>query len=169
ADTAQEFIDYLKTHPGDLDFGSPGNGSSPHLAGELFKEMAGVDAVHIPYRGAAPAMRDLLGGQIDFMFDPGIGLASVEAGKLKLLAIGSILRPPRLPHVPTPHEAVLTSFTADTYFGFYAPAGTPPEISQKINPATDKIVDTENFRKTLAEIGAEHAPITPDEFHQKAV
>src|SRR5690606_13588004 len=169
ANTVQEFIDYLKKHPGELDFGSPGNGSSPHLAGELFKEMAGVDAVHIPYRGAAPAMRDLLGGQIDFMFDPGIGLASVEAGKLKLLAIGSMQRSTRFPDVPTLHEAGLTNFDADTYFGFYAPAGTPPEIIQKMNTEINKIVESEDFRKTLAVIGAEPAPMTPDEFHQKAV
>lgn len=167
--TVQEFIDYLKKHPGELDFGSPGNGSSPHLAGELFKEMAGVDAVHIPYRGAAPAMRDLLGGQIDFMFDPGIGLASVEAGKLKLLAIGSMKRSTRFPDVPTLHEAGLTNFDADTYFGFYAPAGTPPEIIQKMNTEINKIVKSEDFKKTLAVIGAEPAPMTPEEFHQKAV
>jgi len=167
--TVQEFIDHLKEHPGELDFGSPGNGSSPHLAGELFKEMAGVDAVHIPYRGAAPAMRDLLGGQIDFMFDPGIGLASVEAGKLKLLAIGSMQRSTRFPDVPTLHEAGLTNFDADTYFGFYAPAGTPPEIIQKMNTEINKIVASEDFKNTLAVIGAEPAPMTPEEFHQKAV
>jgi len=165
----QEFIDYLKKNPGKLNYGSPGNGSSPHLAGELFKEKAGVDAVHIPYRGAAPAMRDLLGGQIDFMFDPGIGLSSVEAGKLKLLAIGSMQRSTLFPDVPTLHEAGLTDFDADTFFGFYAPAGTPPEIIQKMNAEINKIVQSDDFRKTLAVMGAEPAPMTPEEFGQKAV
>ncbi|WP_397473876.1 Bug family tripartite tricarboxylate transporter substrate binding protein [Pusillimonas sp.] len=165
----QEFIDYLKKNPGKLNYGSPGNGSSPHLAGELFKELADVDAVHIPYRGAAPAMRDLLGGQIDFMFDPGIGLSSVEAGKLNLLAIGSMKRSSRFPDIPTLDEAGLTNFDADTYFGFYAPAGTPPEIIQKMNTEINKIVKSEKFKETLSAIGAEPEPMTPDEFHQKAV
>lgn len=168
ANNVQEFIDYLKKNPGKLNYGSPGNGSSPHLAGELFKERAGVDAVHVPYRGAAPAMRDLLGGQIDFMFDPGIGLASVEAGKLKLLAIGSSKRSTRFPDVPTLHEAGLTDFNADTYFGFYAPAGTPADIIKKMNTEVNKIVNSEDFKKTLAVMGAEPAPMTPDEFGQKA-
>lgn len=168
-DNVQEFIDYLKKNPGKLNYGSPGNGSSPHLAGELFKQSAGVDAVHIPYRGAAPAMRDLLGGQIDFMFDPGLGLASVEAGKLKLLAIGSMQRSTRFPDVPTLHEAGLADFNADTYFGFYAPAGTPPEIIQKMNTEINKIVKSDKFKETLAVIGAEPSPMTPEEFHQKAV
>lgn len=169
ANTVQEFIDYLKQNPGKLNYGSPGNGSSPHLAGELFKEKAGVDAVHIPYRGAAPAMRDLLGGQIDFMFDPGIGLASVEADKLKLLAVGSMKRSSRFPDVPTLHEAGLTNFDADTFFGFYAPAGTPPEIIEKMNTEINKIVRSDQFKKTLAVMGAEPAPMTPQEFGQKAV
>lgn len=165
----QEFIDYLKKHPGELNYGSPGNGSSPHLAGELFKELAGVDAVHVPYRGAAPAMRDLLGGQIEFMFDPGIGLSSVEAGKLNLLAIGSLKRSSRFPDVPTLDEAGLTGFDADTYFGFYAPAGTPPEIIQKMNTEINKIVNSDKFKETLSVIGAEPAAMTPEEFHQKSV
>lgn len=165
----QEFIDYLKKNPGKLNYGSPGNGSSPHLAGELFKDMAGVDAVHVPYRGAAPAMRDLLGGQIEFMFDPGIGLASVEAGKLKLLAIGSMHRSSRFPDVPTLNEAGLTGFDADTFFGFYAPAGTPPEVIEKMNAEVNKIVRSDAFKETLAVMGAEPAPMTPQEFGQKAV
>lgn len=169
ANNVQEFIDYLKKNPGKLNYGSPGNGSSPHLAGELFKQLADVDAVHVPYRGAAPAMRDLLGGQIEFMFDPGIGLESVEAGKLKLLAIGSMQRSTRFPDVPTLNEAGLANFDADTYFGFYAPAGTPPEVIQKMNTEINKIVNSDEFKKTLSSIGAEPAPMTPEEFHQKAV
>lgn len=168
ANNVQEFIDYLKKNPGKLNYGSPGNGSSPHLAGELFKEKAGVDAVHIPFRGAAPAMRDLLGGQIDFMFDPGIGLANVEAGKLKLLAIGSSKRSTRFPDVPTLHEAGLSDFNADTYFGFYAPAGTPDEIITKMNTEINKIVRSDDFKATLAVMGAEPAAMTPEEFGQKA-
>ena len=97
ADNIKDFIAYVKANPGKLSYGSPGSGSSPHLAGEMFKSQAGLFAVHVPYRGAAPALQDLLAGQLDYYFDPGIGLQQVKAGKLKLLAVGS---PKRSPHVP---------------------------------------------------------------------
>jgi tripartite-type tricarboxylate transporter receptor subunit TctC len=97
----KELIGYIKTNPGKLSYGSAGNGSSPHLAGEMFKSQAGLFAVHVPYRGAAPALVDLLAGQIDYYFDPGIGLNQVRAGKLKLLAVGSMKRSPLFPNVPT--------------------------------------------------------------------
>ncbi|MES2954618.1 MAG: tripartite tricarboxylate transporter substrate-binding protein, partial [Pseudomonadota bacterium] len=93
----KEFLAYIKANPGKLSFGSPGNGSSPHLATEMMKIQTNTFAVHVPYRGAAPAMQDLLGGQLDFMFDPGIGLQHVKAGKLKLLAVGSSKRSPLFP------------------------------------------------------------------------
>ncbi|MDP2452260.1 tripartite tricarboxylate transporter substrate binding protein, partial [Polaromonas sp.] len=93
----KEFLAYMKANPGKLSFGSPGNGSSPHLAAEMLKAQTNTFAVHVPYRGAAPAMQDLLGGQLDFMFDPGIGLQHVKAGKLKLLAVGSAKRSPLFP------------------------------------------------------------------------
>ena len=115
---AKEFIAYLKANPDKLSYGSPGVGSSPHLAGELFKEKADVHALHVPYKGAAPAMQDLLGGQVNFMFDPGIGLQHVLAGKLKLLAVGSMTRSPLFPDVPTLHEVGLSDFNADSFFGF---------------------------------------------------
>ncbi|MDI1273361.1 tripartite tricarboxylate transporter substrate-binding protein, partial [Polaromonas sp.] len=114
----KEFLAYLKANPGKLSFGSPGNGSSPHLAAEMLKAQTNTFAVHVPYRGAAPAMQDLLGGQLDFMFDPGIGLQHVKAGKLKLLAVGSAKRSPLFPDVPTLDEAGLKNFDADTWFGF---------------------------------------------------
>lgn len=165
---AKEFIAYLKANPGKLSYGSPGNGSSPHLAGELFKEKAQVDAVHVPYRGAAPAMQDLMGGQIDFMFDPGIGLQNVKAGKLRLLAIGSMKRSPLFPDVPTLDEMGLKDFTADTYFGFYAPTGTPAAIIEKLNTEINKVVRSDAFRDRLLNMGGEPAPMTPKEFGDKA-
>jgi len=168
AKTVAEFIDYLKANPDKLSYSSPGNGSSPHLAGELFKERAGVTALHVPYRGAAPAMRDLLGGQVDFMFDPGIGLQNVDAGKLKLLAIGSPERSPRYPDVPTLSEAGLDGFNADSFFGFYAPAGTPPEIIKRLNTEINKIVNSPAFAEKLANMGSVPAPMTPEEFGNKA-
>lgn len=165
---AKEFIAYLKANPGKLSYGSPGNGSSPHLAGELFKEKAQVDAVHVPYRGAAPAMQDLMGGQIDFMFDPGIGLQNVKAGKLRLLAVGSMKRSPLFPDVPTLDEIGLKDFTADTYFGFYAPAGTPAAIVQQLNTEINKVVSSDAFRERLLNMGGEPSPMTPKEFGDKA-
>ena len=111
ADNIKDFIAYVKANPGKLSYGSPGNGSSPHLAGEMFKSQAGLFAVHVPYRGAAPALQDLLAGQLDFYFDPGIGLQQVKAGKLKLLAVGSPKRSPMFPDVPTLDEAGLKAST----------------------------------------------------------
>jgi len=160
----REFMAYLKANPGKLSYGSPGNGSSPHLAGELFKDQAGLYAIHVPYRGAAPAMQDLLGGQIDFMFDPGIGLNQVRSGKLKLLAVGSMKRSPLFPDVPTLDEVGLKGFDADTLFGVYAPAGTPAEVVARLNREINKILATPNARERIAALGGEPAPMTPAEF-----
>jgi tripartite-type tricarboxylate transporter receptor subunit TctC len=165
---AKEFLAYLKKNPGKLTFGSPGNGSSPHLAAEMMKAGANVFATHIPYRGAAPAMQDLLGGQIDFMFDPGIGLQHVKAGKLKLLAIGSPKRSPQYPDVPTMDEAGLKGFDADTWFGFYAPAGTPQPVVAKLNEEINKILRSQPFKDRMAAIGAIPAEGSPQDFAARA-
>ncbi|RYY89589.1 MAG: tripartite tricarboxylate transporter substrate binding protein [Comamonadaceae bacterium] len=164
----REFMAYVKARPGKLSYGSPGNGSSPHLAGELFKDMAALYAVHVPYRGAAPAMQDLLGGQIDFMFDPGIGLGQVRAGKLRLLAVGSLQRSPLFPDVPTLDEVGLKGFDADTVFGVYAPAGTPPEIVERLNREINRILGSAALKERIAAIGGVPAPMTPAEFGARA-
>jgi tripartite-type tricarboxylate transporter receptor subunit TctC len=164
----REFIAFIKSNPGKLSYGSPGNGSSPHLAGEMFKDQLKAFAIHVPYRGAAPAMQDLLAGQIDFMFDPGIGLNQVRAGKLKLLAVGSPKRSPLFPDVPTLDEAGLKGFDADTFFGFYAPAGTPPDIVNRLNTEINMILSTPSFRERVAALGAEPAPMSPAAFGAKA-
>jgi tripartite-type tricarboxylate transporter receptor subunit TctC len=164
----QEFIAYSRANPGKLSYGSPGNGSSPHLAGEMFKSQAGLFAVHVPYRGAAPALQDLLAGQIDFAFDPGIGLNQVRAGKLKLLAIGSMHRSPLFPEVPTLHEAGIKDFDADTVFGFYAPAATPAAVVSRLNGEINKILATQAVRERIAALGGEALPLTPAQFAAKA-
>lgn len=164
----KEFIAYVKANPGKLTYGSPGNGSSPHLAAEMFKDMAQAFAVHVPYRGAAPAMQDLLGGQVDFMFDPGIGLNQVRAGKLKLLAVGSPKRSPLFPDVPTLDEIGLKGFDADTVFGFYAPAGLPADIVTRLNRQINKILGTQAVKDRIAALGGEVAPMSPAEFGAKA-
>ncbi|WP_280154858.1 tripartite tricarboxylate transporter substrate binding protein [Piscinibacter sp. XHJ-5] len=163
-----EFLAYLKAHPGKLSYGSPGNGSSPHLAVEMMKSQAGVFAVHVPYRGAAPALTDLLGGQIDFAMDPGIGLPHVQAGRLKLLAVGSPRRSPLFPDAPTLDEAGLKGFDADTVFGIYAPAGTPPEVIDKLNREINRALGTQPVRDRITALGGVPAPMTPAQFAAKA-
>jgi tripartite-type tricarboxylate transporter receptor subunit TctC len=168
ANTVQEFLAHLKAHPGRLSYGSPGNGSSPHLAAEMMKSQAGVFAVHVPYRGAAPALTDLLAGQIDFALDPGIGLPHVQAGRLKLLAVGSPRRAAAFPNVPTLDEAGLKGFDADTVFGFYAPAGTPAEVIERLNREINRILDTAPVKERIAALGGVPAPMTPAQFAAKA-
>ena len=165
---AREFVTHLKANPGRLSYGSPGNGSSPHLATEMFKSMTGTYAVHVPYRGAAPALNDLLAGQIDFAFDPGIGLSHVRAGRLKLLAVGSPKRSPLFPDVPTVEEAGLKGFDADTYFGFYAPAGTPAAVITRLNGEINKILHSTSVKERIAALGGEAAPLSPQAFAAKA-
>jgi tripartite-type tricarboxylate transporter receptor subunit TctC len=164
-----EFITYIKANPGKLSYGSPGNGSSPHLAGEMFKSQTGLYATHVPYRGAAPALQDLLAGQIDFAFDPGIGLNQVRAGKLKLLAVGSPRRSPLFPSVPTLQEAGLSGFDADTVFGFYAPTGTPEAVVAQLNREINKILTIQAVKDRIGALGGEALPLTPAQFHAKAM
>ena len=165
----QEFIAYLKARPGKLSYGSPGVGSSPHLAGEMFKSQTGTFATHVPYRGAAPALQDLLAGQIDYYFDPGIALQQVKAGKLRLLAVGSPQRSPLFPHVPTLAEAGLKGFDADTVFGFYAPAGTPAPVIARLNTEINKVLALPMVKERIQQLGGEAAPGTPAAFHDRAM
>ncbi len=162
-----EFVSYARTNPGKLSFGSPGNGSSPHLAAEMFKRDTKTFMVHIPYRGAAPALTDLLGGQLDFMFDPGIGLQHVRSGKLRLLGIGSPKRSALFPDVPTLDEAGLKGFDADSWFGFYAPAGVPQDVIVRLNREINRILQTPAVKDRIAGLGGEAAAMTPAEFGER--
>ena len=157
----------LKAHPGRRSFGSPGNGSSPHLATEMMKSMAGVFAVHIPYRGAAPALTDMLGGQLDFLFDPGIAVPHIRAGRLRLLAVGSPSRSPLFPDTPTLGEAGLKGFDADTVFGLYAPAGTPAAVVGRLNAEVNRILATPATRERINAIGGVPTPMSPEQFAAK--
>ncbi|MGQ2921479.1 MAG: Bug family tripartite tricarboxylate transporter substrate binding protein [Hydrogenophaga sp.] len=169
AKNVQELIAYAKANPGKLTYGSAGNGSSPHLAGEMLKSQAGMFTVHVPYRGAAPAQSDLMGGQIDYYFDPGIGLANAKAGRTKLLAVGSLKRSPLFPDVPTLDEVGLKGFDADTVFGFYAPAGTPPAVIAKLNTEINKVLATAAVKDRITALGGEALPLTPAEFGQRGL
>ncbi len=160
ARTVSEFIALLKSQPGRLSYGSAGSGSSPHLAGEMMKAQSGTFAVHVPYRGAALALNDLLGGQIDFAFDPGIALPHVRAGRLRLLAVGSPRRSPLFPDVPTLAEAGLPGFDADTFFGLYAPAGTPAAVVERLHAEVNRILATAPVRERAIALGGEAAPMT---------
>ncbi len=162
------FVADLKARPGKRSFGSPGNGTSPHLAAELMKAQAGVFAVHVPYRGAAPALTDLLAGNIDFIFDPGPALAHVKAGRLKLLAVGSPKRSPLFPDVPTLDESGMKGFDADTIFGFYAPAGTPPDVIARLNTEINRALGTPAVKDRIAALGGEPVPMSPAAFGAKA-
>ncbi len=158
------FLADLKAHPGQRSYGSPGNGSAPHLAAELMKSLTGTQAVHVPYRGAAPALNDLLGGQLDFLFDPGIALPHIRSGRLRLLAVGSPQRSAHFPEVPTLAERGLPGFDADTVFGLYAPAGTPPAVQQRLGDVVSRIVATPALRERIAAMGGEPALLNAAEF-----
>ena len=164
AKTVAEFVTYARANPGKLSFGSPGNGSSPHIAAEMFKGASRTFMVHIPYRGGAPALTDLLGGQLDFMFDPGIGLQHVRSGKLRLLAVGSPKRSPLFPDAPTLAEAGITGFDADSWFGFYAPAGVAADTITRLNREINRILGTPAVRDRITVLGGEPAPMSPAEF-----
>ncbi|MFS2163260.1 Bug family tripartite tricarboxylate transporter substrate binding protein [Variovorax sp. Varisp62] len=157
----------LKANPGKRSFGSPGNGSSPHLAAEMMKGQTGTTAIHIPYRGAAPALADLLSGQIDFLFDPGISIQHVKTGKLRMLAVASLKRAPQMPEVPTLDELGLKGFDADAVFGLYAPAGTPPAVIQRVNAEVNRALAISAVRANIETLGNVPEPLTPAAFGDK--
>jgi len=163
--SVQELIEYAKAHPGKLSFGSGSIGSAGHLAGELFKVDAGVDMVHVPYKGAAPAMQALLAGDTQLMFDNlASAMSQVKAGKLRALAVTTKARSPLAPDLPTMSEAGVPGFDISTWFGLMAPAGTPPDVIAKWNADVTKVLSAPAMRAQLAAQGAEAAPDTPSEF-----
>jgi tripartite-type tricarboxylate transporter receptor subunit TctC len=163
--TVQELIAYAKAHPGQVNFGSSGSGSSIHLSGELFKSMAKVDMQHVPYKGSAPAVTDLLGNQIGIMFDnmPS-AIQHVRSGKLRPLAVTTAKRSPELPNVPTIAESGVPGYEATSWFGLFAPAGTPAPIVAQLNKAIVKVLGQADVKKKLAEQGAEPVAETPEQF-----
>lgn len=166
--TAKEFIEHARTNPGKLSYASPGNGSSPHLAAEMFNGAANIETLHVPYRGAAPGMVDLLAGQVDYMFDPGIGLPHVREGKLNLLAVGSMERSELFPDTPTVDEVGLKGFNADSWFGIYAPAGVDAAIIKRMNEEVNKALEMPSVKQRIADLGGVASPMSPQEFAEKA-
>ncbi|MBO1113504.1 tripartite tricarboxylate transporter substrate binding protein [Bordetella petrii] len=165
AQNVQQLIAYAKAHPGKVNFGSSGTGGANHLSGELFKSMAGIDMVHIPYKGAAPALNDLLGGQIPVMFDsvPGV-LQHIQAGKLRALGVTSLKRSAALPDVPTLDEAGVKGFEAMAWFGLYAPGNMPPALSKQISTAVLAALQSPQIKQQFAKQGAEPGTMSQPEF-----
>jgi tripartite-type tricarboxylate transporter receptor subunit TctC len=163
--SVKELIDYAKSNPGKLSFASSGNGTSIHLAGELFKRTTGVQMTHVPYKGSAPALTDLIGGQVQLMFDnmPS-ALPHVKAGKLRPVAVTSKKRSPALPDLPTIAESGVPGFEATTWFGVLAPRDTPKEIVTKLNKEMVRILKTPEVKGRLMEQGAEPIGNSPEQF-----
>ncbi|MFO1306145.1 MAG: tripartite tricarboxylate transporter substrate binding protein [Burkholderiales bacterium] len=165
--SAKEFIAYAKANPGKLSFGSGSNGSAGHLAGELFKVETSTDAVHVPFKGGAPATQALLAGDTQFMFDNlANAMAQVKAGKIKALAVTTAQRSSLVPDLPTMAEAGLPGFDISTWYGLFAPAGTPPAIVAKWNADVTKILTSPDVRAKLIADGADPSPDTPEQFRE---
>jgi tripartite-type tricarboxylate transporter receptor subunit TctC len=164
AKTVQEFITEAKSTPKRLNFASSGNGTSIHLSGEMFKQMTGVDIVHVPYRGSGPAVSDLVAGQVDLMFDnlPS-SIEHVRAGSLRGIAVTSAKRTSALPDVPTIAESGVPGFEASSWFAIFAPAKTPKDIVDKINAEVRKAVQDPELQARFADIGGEIRTYSPDE------
>ena len=164
--TVNDFIKYAKANPGKLNMASSGNGTSIHLAGELFKSQTGTFMAHIPYRGSGPALLDLAAGNMDVMFDnlPS-AMQLIKGGKIKALAVTSSQRSAALPDVPTVEEAAgLKGFEASSWFGLLAPAGTPPDVVNRIQQEVAKSLATPAMKERLATLGAIPSGNTPAQF-----
>lgn len=163
--SVKELVALAKQKPGSLTFGSAGNGSSNHLSGELFKSMAGIDIVHVPYKGSAAAFTDLLGGRISMMFDTvSSQVQYIGSGKVKALGVSGPTRSETLPKVPTIAESGLAGFDVTIWFGLSAPKGTPPEVIHQLNGELQKVLAQADVQRQLAALGARPLPGTPADF-----
>ena len=164
ANNVAEFLAYAKANPGKINFATGGVGTSPHLSGELLKTMTGINLVHVPYRGMAPALTDLLAGQVQVMFDnvPG-SIGHIRTGKVRALGVTAPKRVAAIPDVPTIGETV-PGYEVSIWYGIAAPRGTPPEIVEKLNQAVNAVLAYPKLQARLAELGGEPMPVTPAEF-----
>ena len=163
--TARQLIDYAKANPGKISFGSSGNGSAAHLTTELWKSLTQTYMIHIPYRGAVPALTDLMGGQIQLFFDAPTGLINqAKAGKIRLIGVASDRRLPAVPDVPTFIEQGFAGFTGSTWAGMLAPAATPREIVKRMSEEIARIIRSDETRTRLDAMGTFPAGSTPEEF-----
>jgi tripartite-type tricarboxylate transporter receptor subunit TctC len=163
--TVAEFIAHCKANPGKINMASSGSGTSVHLSGELFKSLTGCDMLHVPYKGAGPALIDLMGGQVQMSFDT---LASVighiKSGKVKALAVAAAKRNPQLPDVPTLAEAGVKGVEMSAWYGVYMPAATPKPVRQRVHEEVNKLLPLPDTRTRLAAIGSDITPMSQAEF-----
>ncbi|TMH52310.1 MAG: tripartite tricarboxylate transporter substrate binding protein [Betaproteobacteria bacterium] len=165
AKSVAEFIALAKAKPGKINFASSGSGTSIHMSAEMFKMLTGVDIVHVPYKGSGPALADLLGGQVDVMFDNlTSSIGHIRGGKLRALAVTTVTRYPELPDVPTMQEAGVAGYEATAWFGIMVPKGTPREIAMRINGEVNKALAQVDVKEKLAQQGALARSWTPEEF-----
>jgi tripartite-type tricarboxylate transporter receptor subunit TctC len=161
ANTVPEFIAYAKAHPGEITMASGGNGSEGHVAGELFKMMTGINMVHVPYRGAGPAITDLIGGQVHVLFNPTAPLIQyIKAGNLTALAVTTTARSEALPNIPTVADFV-PGFESDAFYGLGAPKNTPVEIIDRLNREINAVLADPNTKARIAELGGTVFPTSP--------
>ncbi|ACM31925.1 Bug family tripartite tricarboxylate transporter substrate binding protein [[Acidovorax] ebreus] len=169
AQTFQDFLAYVKAHPGQVNYASPGNGSPHHLAMELFKHRTQTFLTHIPYRGAAPAVQDVMGGQVPCMFlDLAAGLPVIQSGKVRALAIGAARRAAALPHVPTLAEVGVADAEVYAFQGLLGPAGLPPAITARLNAALNQALAAPEVVERMRAFGMEPLAGTPEQFHALA-
>jgi len=165
ARSVAEFIALAKAKPGKINFASSGSGTSIHMSAEMFKMLTGVDIVHIPYKGSGPALADLLGGQVDVMFDNlTSSIGHIRGGKLRALAVTTVTRYPELPELPTMQEAGVPGYEATAWFGIVVPKGTPQEVVMRINAEVNKALAHADVKEKLAQQGALARSWTPEEF-----
>ncbi len=165
AKSIKELIALAKAQPGKLNYASAGNGVANHLAGELFKQMAGIDIVHVPYKGAPQAVTDVLAGHMNMMFNsvaPIVGY--IKTGKIRVLGIASLQRSPQLPDVPTIHESGVPGFEAVNWFGMFAPAKTPRKIINRLNGALVQTIKTPEMQSQFIKLGADPIGSSVEEF-----
>ena len=163
--TVKDLTAAAKAKPGSVAFASAGQGSSQHMSGELFKQLAGAELTHIPYKGSAPAIQDVIGGQVPMSFETvTVALPHIQSGKVRALAVTSAKRSPALPDTPTLQEAGVKGFDVASWQAIYAPAGTPPAIVQRLNAEIEKIVAMPDVKAKFETLGLQHSPNTPAEF-----
>jgi len=163
--TVKDLTAAAKAKPGSVAFASAGQGSSQHMSGELFKLLAGAELTHIPYKGSAPAIQDVIGGQVPMSFETvTVALPHIQSGKVRALAVTSAKRSPALPDTPTLQEAGIAGFDVASWQAIYAPDGTPPAIVQRLNAEIEKIVAMPDVKAKFETLGLQHSPNTPAEF-----
>lgn len=165
ARTVKDIVAAAKAKPGDITFASAGQGTSQHLSGEVFRLMTGADLTHVPYKGSAPAIQDVMGGQVPMSFETvTVALPQIKAGKVKAVAVTSAKRSAQLPDVPTLAESGVPGFDVSSWQALYLPAGTPPAIVAKLNAEVQKIVAQPEVKARMESLGLEYAPNTPAQF-----